>query len=389
MLMEIWQGRRGGLRLLMVLSVTGLMGLGLWCIYQYAPNTPSEFKRQLMWIGIGLGAFCLVNLVHYRLLGEISFLLLGVTLVLLAVLLLGKCLLPPHNPIIPEINGAYRWIKIGPASFQPSEMAKLAYILALAWYLRLRDNYRTFKGLLGPFLLTLLPMALILLEPDLGTVLLFLPVLFTMLFLAGARLRHLFIIIALGAIMAYPFYLIMPAYQKKRIQILLNQDDHSPEWLRNEGYHLDRSKTYIATGDWLGQFQEQPDYLEFVGELPYGHNDFIFALISHHLGFVGGAALLLLYLLLFVSGVEIVSEQPDPFGRLVGIGITALFTTQVFVNIGMTMGLMPITGMTLPFVSYGGSSLLSSFLELGLLVNVARHRPYKTLSPKRPFEFDD
>ena len=384
----IWEGRRAGLRLLMVVSVLLLLGVGLWCIYRFSPSSVA-IKKQLMWLGICLGAFCAVNLVHYRLLGEFSFLLFGVSLALLMFVLLCKWVLPPQNPIVPMINGAHRWIKVGPASIQPSELAKLAFVLSLAWYLRLRDNYRTLKGLLGPFLLTLIPMALILFEPDLGTVLLFLPVLFSMLFMAGAKLRHLLAIIALGVLMAYPFYLIMPSYQKKRIQILVNQNDRSLHWRRNEGYQLDRSKTYIATGGLRGRFEERPDHLGYIGTLPHGHNDFIFARICHELGLIGGVAVLLLYLMLLISALEIVSTQPDPFGRLVGVGITALLFTQVFVNVGMTMGLMPITGMTLPFVSYGGSSLLSSFLALGLLANVARHRPYKSLAPRQPFEFDE
>ena len=233
-------------------------------------------------------------------------------------------------------------------------------------------------------------MTLILYEPDLGTTLLFLPVLFILLFMAGAKIRHLSLIVFLGLVMAFPFYhLIMPTYQKERIQMLLKQNDANVEWLRDEGYHLERSKTYIATGGLLGQAWKPPDYLQTMVTLPHGHNDFIFSLISHQWGMLGGLLLMVLYILLLLGGVEIAANQPDPYGRLVAVGITALFATQMFVNIGMTMGLLPITGMTLPFVSYGGSSLLSSFMALGLLTNVARHRPYKTLSPNQPFEFND
>lgn len=374
---------------MMVVSVSLLLGCGLWCIYRYGPYNPSEFKKQLLWIAIGLVAFCGINLVHYRLLGEVSYLLFGLSLVLLVIVLFGQ-LLAPDNPIIPRINAARRWIKLGPATIQPSELTKLAFILSLSWYLRLRDNYRSLKGLFGPFVLTLIPMALILLEPDLGTTLLFLPVLFTMLFLAGARVRHLSLIVFLGIVMAFPFYqFIMPDYQKDRIQMLLKQNETDVEWLRGDGYHLDLSKTYIATGGLLGQVWEPPDYLQEMVTLPHGHTDFIFSLIGHQWGVCGGLLLIIVYFLLFLGGVEIAANQPDPYGRLVAVGITSLFAAQMLVNIGMTMGLLPITGMTLPFVSYGGSSLLSSFIALGLLTNVARHRPYKTLSPNQPFEFDD
>jgi rod shape determining protein RodA len=376
----IWQGRLGGLRWTMVTAVALLLACGLACIYKY---DPANYNRQVMWILIGIGAFVAVNLVDYRHLGHVSYLLFGLSLLLLAAVLAGKYLVKTDK--IPMINGAYRWIKLGPMQMQPSEMAKLAYILALAWYLRLRSNYRRFGGLIGPFVLTLLPIGLILKEPDLGTVLLFLPILFTLLFIAGARIRHLAIILLLGMAMAYPFYTMMPTYQKNRIKVLLNQNTDNPNWLRNEGYQLDQSKNYIALGGLTGQGWGAQGLLRY--DLPHGHNDFIFALIGHQWGLLGASFILLLYILLIVGGIEIAANQPEPFGRLIAVGVCTLFATQMFINIGMTLGLMPITGMTLPFVSYGGSSLVSSFLALGLLINVARHRSYKGCH--QPFEFDD
>ena len=370
----------GGLRIAMVTAVALLLACGLACIYKYDPG---NFNRQVIWILIGTVAFIAVNLVHYRFLGQISYVLFAISLILLAIVLAGKYLFDTDQ--IPMINGAHRWIKFGPMQMQPSELAKLSFILALAWYLRLRSNYRRFTGLIGPFILTLLPIALILKEPDLGTVLLFLPILFTLLFIAGARIRHLSIIILLGMVMAYPFYTMMPNYQKKRIQVLLKQNTDNPNWLRNEGYQLDQSKNYIALGGLTGQGWGAEGLLRY--DLPHGHNDFIFALIGHQWGLLGASFILLLYILLIVGGIEIAAKQPEPFGRLIAVGVCTLFATQMFINIGMTMGLMPITGMTLPFVSYGGSSLVSSFLALGLLINVARHRPHK--SYHQPFEFDD
>ncbi len=374
----IWHGRLGGLRLIMVIAVMALLAAGLTCIHKFHPE---NFNRQVMWIIIGFVAFCLVNLVHYRFLGEISFILFFLSLGLLAFVLMGRYVW--ETSLIPTKYGANRWISIGPMNIQPSEMAKIAFILALAWYFRLRSNYRTFKGLIGPFILTILPMGLILKEPDLGTTLLFLPILFTLLFIAGARIRHLMIIIFLGLLMIYPFYLIMPSYQQKRIKVLLRQNDDKVDWHRNEGYQLAQSKTYIA----LGGIKGGEDELLARTNLPHSNNDFIYALICHQWGFIGGTIIILLYVLLLVGGIEIAANQPEPFGRLVAVGVCALFTAQMFINIGMTMGLMPITGMTLPFISYGGSSLLSSFIALGLLINVARHRPYRGYH--QAFEFND
>ncbi len=157
----------------------------------------NNWQKQIIFIAIGAAAFIAVNLVNYRRLGAASYWIYGVVLLLLAVVLLGRFV---NLPFVPLINGTHRWIKIHPSlpSIQPSELCKLAYILALAWYLRYRSNYRSFKALIGPFILTIVPMVLILLEPDLGTVMLMMPILFTMLFVAGAKVRHLLIIILLA-----------------------------------------------------------------------------------------------------------------------------------------------------------------------------------------------
>jgi cell division protein FtsW (lipid II flippase) len=287
-------------------------------------------------------------------------------------------------------NGAYRWIKIGSIQIQPSELTKLTYIFALAWYLRLRKNYRNLAGLIGPFVLTLLPMLLILWEPDLGTVLLFLPLLFAMLFVAGARIRHLLMIIGIALMFSPVFYFSISDYQRDRILGLVKQDYTDTEWIQGLGYHLHRSKTYIATGRLTGYVEDSDQEDGTITRIPYlpeGHNDFIFARIAHTWGFFGAVLVILLYILLIIGGIEIAASQVEPFGRLLAVGLSTLFATQVFINIGMTMGLMPVTGLNLPFVSYGGTSLLCNFFALGILVNIARYRPHQ-LGPK-PFEFQD
>jgi len=377
----------GGLRLIMILAVITLVLIGLVSIY--ATNPAGQFARkQLIWITLGIAAFIAVNLIHYQRLGQISYFLFVLTLLLLVVVLLGKHL---HiTSIVPSIRGASRWINIIPGRsllrLQPSEIAKLTYIIALAWYLRHRRNYRDLAGLIGPFALTILPMFLILLEPDLGTILLFLPILFTVLFVAGARVKHLLMIILAGLLVSPGFYFVMQDYQRERISVLLKQSSDDPYWLRGPGYQLHKSKICIATGQITGSGWEMSPYARYK-PVPDQHNDFIFAMIAHQWGFLGSTFILLLYALVILAGIEIAAEQTDPFGRLLAVGICALLTAQMFINIGMTMGLMPVTGMTLPFVSYGGSSLLCNFLALGLLFNVARHRPYQVT--RKPFEFDE
>jgi cell division protein FtsW (lipid II flippase) len=246
--------------------------------------------------------------------------------------------------------------------------------------------------LVGPFALTIVPMALILVQPDLGTVMQFLPVLFIMLFVAGAKLRHLGLIAVLGLISLPGFYLIMKPHQRARFEAVARQNTEDPRWQMNQGYQLRQSKVAIGTGEWTGTLGrhgfpegllESPQFEYSI--LPDRHNDFIFAVVAHLGGFVGALVLLGCYAVIAVAGVEIATLTNDPFGRLVAVGVVGLFTTQMLINVGMTLGLMPIAGLTLPLVSYGGSSLITSMVAIGLLINVAQRRPMLIAHP--PFEF--
>lgn len=363
----------------------------------------NAWKKQLAYAGGGLLCLALVNLFNYQRLGPISYLLYGIVLVMLAVLLVDNVI---DLPFVPYINGSRRWFKIGfGLQIQPSEFCKIVYILALAWYLRFRSNYRTFAGLVGPFALTLLAMALILLEPDLGTMLLMMPILFSMLFVAGAKVKHLVIILLLGAAVSPLMWSFMHSYQRMRISSVLLQNEKifqtaknnrrlatllvgDPDklytWERNEGYHLLHSKQAIASGGLSGYGYAKGPYVQY-GYLPERHNDFIFSMIAHQFGIVGGAAVLILYIIVIACAIELAWLNTDPFGRLVAVGIAAMFAVEVLVNIGMTLGLMPITGLTLPLVSYGGSSLVVTLIAVGLLNNIGRHRPFSVA--KKPFEF--
>jgi len=389
MLTYIWHGRLGGLRLIMILAVAALLFVGLACIH--ATGQIHEFNKQLMYVALGFVVFIVVNLFHYRKLGPISYLLFVLTLFLLGIILAGKYL-HVFPSIIDERKGVYRWITIpGLPQIQPSEIAKLTYILALAWYMHYRKSHRSFLGLIGPFAMTVLPMGLIVVEPDLGTTLLFPPVLFAILFVAGARLRHLLTILFVGIVLAAPaFFLVLKPYQQNRIEALFHQNTKDPTrdsfWRWGPSFHLYQSKIFVGSGQLTGQDRHSDIYLANIS-LPESHNDFIFPLIAHQWGFIGCMAVLSLYVLIIMGGVAIADQQTEPFGRLLALGIAASIAVQAFINVGMTIGLMPITGLTLPFVSYGGSSLLSNFLALGLLVNVARRQPPHQIA-RRSFEFD-
>jgi rod shape determining protein RodA len=388
-----------------------LMGLSLVAVgaaERADPSLGSYAARQAVYAVVCLVAFFAATLVHYQRIGRTAYLWLLVNLALLVVVL-----------FLPPIRNSHRWINLRLFQVQPSELAKLTYILALAWYLRYRDNYRSFPGLIPPFVLTLIPAGLILIEPDLGTTLLLFPTLFFMLFMAGAKLKHLLTVLA--AVLAVMFFPVPqglsglgPAEVAERKSLaywhgrigqkeyalraapLLKMEHHQltriKGWLRQsnpaaaeeEGYQLRQSKMILGAGGLGGHGKLEELGLCF-RMLPDDHTDFIYAVIGGQWGFAGCALVMLVYLVIFVCGAEIASLTHDPFGRLLVIGVLALLFSQIFINAGMTMGLMPITGMTLPLISYGGSSMFVNAVALGLLVNVGLHRPI--LLGRKPFEY--
>jgi rod shape determining protein RodA len=330
--------------------------------------------RQLVWAMLGVIAMMAATWVPYRFFKPWSMPLFGCSVALLVIVY-----------FMPARNGAHRWIPLGFADVQPSELAKLAYIMALAHYLMYRRNYRRLRGLVVPFLLTLLPVMLILREPDLGTSLLFFPVLYAMLYAAGAKARHLIAVALLGAVCLPALWMQMSAEQKSRITTLFAQTDLGPA-PRGDGYHLHQSKQVIALGgpwgsDVTGMLVADP----LAYHLPAARTDFIFCLIGERWGLPGTLGLLALYVILFARGLMIAAGTQEPFGRLIVVGIVALIASQLVINTGMTVGLMPITGLTLPLVSYGGSSLITVCIALGLLMNVALRPGYEITG--EPFRF--
>jgi len=344
--------------------------------------------RQLRWVLIGTAVSAVVLLVPYKLIVERAYVVYGLSLLLLVAVLFTN-----------ERNGATRWIQFGGIGFQPSELMKLALILTLARFIRFKSSYKTFSGLGAPFLLTLIPMALILMQPDLGTALLCIPLLFVTLFVAGARPHHLAAITILGALAIVPVYQHgLKDYQRDRIDGYLAQlpfvprnkdeadrvDPNKTEaQLRKErrakrraaramaqgnDYQVRQSKIAVGTGGWIGMGAGEGDA---IGRLPERHNDFIFPVIANRWGLLGCAFLLVTYFWLLGAILMVALRQRDPAGRLICVGVFAVIGSQAFVNIAMTVGLMPITGMTLPFVSYGGTSLIVSMLLIALVCNVA------------------
>jgi len=376
-----------------MLAALGLATLGVYAIITAKGLDSSFAQKQLMFVPISCIAMLVVALPHYRRFVEWSTPLAIVTLLLLIVVLI------PFMPqsIAPVRNGARRWYNLVFVQFQPSELAKVVFVLALAKYLRFRENYRTLRGLLAPLGITFIPMALILVEPDLGTATIFLPVLFAMLLAAGARMAHMIAIVVIGLttvssvvvleVVVFPDQaVLLQPHQKDRIKdavAALTGDDRHRQSISFQGSTAQR---LVGAGGIDGHSATHAFDLVKHNHLPEPHNDMVFAVVTTRFGFLGGAGVLALYLLLFASGLLTAAATKDPFARLVAVGVVTVIFTQVFVNIGMTIRLLPITGMTLPFISYGGSSLIVNFMMIGLILNVASRRPMIVAKPA--FEFD-
>jgi cell division protein FtsW (lipid II flippase) len=347
----------------MAITIAGLFGL------HRADQLYGEsrmFERQLIWICLAWPAMFMVTWIPWRRFRHWGPALFAVCLVLLVVVL-----------FLPPINGSRRWIPLGLMDFQPSEPARLAFIMALASWLMYRENLRTIQGLVVPFIVTLLPLLLVLREPDLGTAMLFLPILYAMLFAAGAKTKHLFAATMMGICLLPLLWQQMTSEQRSRVVMLMNQKDGGPA-PPGDGFHLHQAKQILALGGPGGSIHRDGPIIDdpTAMRLPAARTDFILTMIGERYGLAGVAFVFLMYGVLVWKGLRAASATQDPWGRLVAVGIVTMIGVQTIINSSMTVGLMPITGMTLPFCSYGGSSLLSFSVAVGLLMNIAMRPGY-------------
>ena len=297
--------------------------------------------------------------------------------------------------IVPVINGARSWIDTPGMNFQPSEMTKVFFALSLAWYFRFRKSHRSLLGLVFPFLLTLVPVTLIMMQPDLGTALVFAPALFAVLVAAGAKLRHLFAIGGLGTLVVVANIAIIlwaPAnmqllkdHQQRRVRSMIKLASGDTSDIQADAYQQYKAMTLCGAGGVWGFGEERSREVFENFHLPEAHNDMIFAVIVNRWGMLGGIGVIGLYGALVTGFLGVSATTRDPLGRLTCVGFAAMILTQVVVNVGMTLGILPITGITLPFISYGGSSLLFTFIMLGLVLNFAS-RP-RGMMERESFEF--
>jgi cell division protein FtsW len=330
---------------------------------QQTGNGYTFLLRQVLWIAIGIaGMFWLMN-TDYRKLRQprVIFTALSVTLLLLiAVFFLDRS------------HATHRWIRLGPASFQPSELAKLVVIFYLAWFLEIRRKPRGF-GIndplhsLLPALGTVLVMAaLVLAEPDMGTACMIFMIAFVMLYVSGLSLRYIFAT-GLAAIPAIYLLIVRVPYRYERAKSFFSPGADP----QGHGFQLLQSLIAVGSGGFSGVgLMESRQKLFF---LPEAHTDFIFAIICEELGYIGAVVVLLLFAMYGWRGFVAAMKAPDEFGRLLALGITTMVVGQAMVNLSVVLGLMPTKGIPLPFVSYGGSSLLGMLLATGVLLNISQH----------------
>jgi len=331
----------------------------------------AEALKQIVFLIIGLIACVLIALPHYKIIGLFSVLMYVVGLGLLVFLML------PGVPswLVSPRNGAKAWINLGVADFQPSEVMKIAFVLLVARYMRYRSAHRKFTGLIVPGIIAAIPVGLITLQPDLGTASLFVPALFAMLIAAGARLRHLTLIVLCAAMAAPAAYPLLRPHQKSRIVGIVKQFQGDDSGSHGINYQSTRAQTLIGAGQITGVSEPEARALVRYNSLPEDHNDMVFAVVVDRFGLIGGIVVLVLYGMWIGGALLVAASCRDPLGRMIAVGIPAFIAAQVIINVGMNLGMLPIIGITLPFVSYGGSSLLTCWVMTGLIVNVALHRP--------------
>lgn len=317
--------------------------------------------RQMLWMGAALLLILLMSRINYFQFQDYVWpFYFFCVLALVAVFL------------FPSRMGAHRWIGFGGSfGFQPSELSKLAIIGVLANFFSTNKlEYMSKRKWIQLFFMIGIPFALILKEPDLGTGLTLLPVFAAMLYLWGIRARYIFAVAGLGAIASPVLYHFMKEYQKTRVLVFLNP---SMDPL-GAGYNIIQSKIGIGSGGFLGKgfMSGTQNRLNFI---PERHTDFIFAVVGEEGGFIASALILVLFWLIVRRGYQISSQTPDRFGSQLACGIATMIGIQAAINLGMTMGLLPVVGMPLPLVSYGGTSLLITMLAIGILVNIRLHKP--------------
>jgi len=341
--------------------------------YKYGSKTIFQnnyFFKQILWVSLSVLILFSLKNINYRRFYDFSYIIYAISIVLLVlVLIFGRVAL-----------GAKRWLEFAALNFQPSELAKLAVILALGHYFSRRRAYGTgsitggssrqvFGEVVLPLFFVLLPMILIFLQPDLGTAIIFIPIFLVILFIAEVKLKYIisFILLLMGS---FPFFwYLLRDYQKERLLVFINPNIDP----LGAGYTIIQSKIAVGSGRFLGKgwLSGTQNQLNF---LPERHTDFIFSVIGEEWGLLGGLILIILFYLLIRNMVMVIEQVKDQFAKFIGTGIIALLTLQVVINISMAIGVCPVVGLSLPLISYGGSSLCMFAAFIGILLSINKKR---------------
>lgn len=359
----------------LILAVLALIAIGMVVIYSasysqlVAANLSPWYyvQRQLFAFALGIVLAIIIISIDYRAWKRWSRLIYLTTIAILAgVLLVGQ-----------TVFGSQRWVRLGPLSLQPSELAKIALILVLAKFFEKEEHAQNGKSALKALMLTLIPMALILLQPDMGTATIFVCLFFTMWYLGNAQLKHMAIaggVLITGAVSAIVLSLqgwvsIIKPYQLTRILVFL--DPYADR--DGAGWNIIQSIIAIGSGGFFGKgvLGGTQSSLHF---LPANHTDFVFSVIAEEFGFLGSIVVLALFVVVIWRGLRIASIAKDAYGKLLAAGATSIFFFHLIINVGMTLGIMPVTGLPLPFITAGGSTMLTSLIAIGIILNVGLRR---------------
>lgn len=350
--------------LIVLLSVAGIMTIYSATRSPVSGEMPSYYLKQIYWLIFSLLSLIAIISIDYVWLGRFSYIFYAIgTALLLLVIIIGRTGM-----------GAQRWLNLGIFSFQPSEIFKLLYIIALSRHIG-EINGRLGAGSVSKtfFLLTLIPLLLIIKQPDLGTAVIVLSIFLSLLAIKGLHKKVSMFIIFLVLIsipfLGNIFWEGMKDYQKSRVVAFL-EPDSDPS---GAGYHVNQSKIAIGSGMFIGKGYLNGTQGPF-RFLPEKHTDFIFAVFSEEWGFAGSVFILFLYIAFVLRGIDTARKAKDEFGRLLALGISFMFALYFFINIGMTMGIMPVVGVPLPFMSYGGSALFANFIAAGILISIRTRR---------------
>ena len=342
-----------------------LIAIGLVALYSATLNTEfEEVKKQLIWLAISIPILIVSIVVNYEFMAKISPVLYGISIILLIAVLFTE-----------PISGATSWFNVGSFSLQPSEFAKIVVVLLYALVVskiqkKGKDEISRPTRLLLSLLVVIVPVLLIVKQPDYGTAMAFMFAVVAILFVAGIKKRYIFTSILL-VLIALPllYFFVLPDHAKTRIDVFLNPESDP----RGAGYNILQSKLAIGAGEMFGMGLTKGNQTQ-LGFLYPKTTDFIFSVIGEELGFVVAASVIVLYVLLITKSIYVAKTAKDDLGSYIAAGIVGILIFHMTENIGMTMGLLPITGVPLPFVSYGGSSLLTNLILIGILLNISGRR---------------